>query len=47
MQNLSINHVTNFNDEIACQSNKLTEQDLPGSLQSYFNSVCRIFLGQK
>ena len=40
------NHVTNFNDEIACQSDKITKQDLPGHSKSYFHAVCRILLGQ-
>jgi hypothetical protein len=44
MQNNSINHVTKFYDEIACQSKKLMKQDLSGSSKSYFNAVCRIFL---
>ncbi len=31
------NHVTNLNDEIACLlKKKLTEQDLPGSLNAHF-----------
>jgi len=46
MQNVSINHVTKFNDEIACQSDKITKQDLPGHSKSYFHAVCRILLGQ-
>jgi hypothetical protein len=47
MQNVSINHVTKFNDESACQCKKLTKQDLPESSKSYFNAVCRTFLGKK
>jgi hypothetical protein len=47
MQNVSINHVTKFNDESACQCKKLTKQDLPESSKPYFNAVCRTFLGKK